>query len=73
MIKKAIQTFIKTVQRISITVSLLLVYIFGIGVTALRVIPFNRWFSSEKGKEKNTFWIEVKEHESDIDNHLRQS
>jgi len=69
MIKKFVQTFIKTVQKILITISLLLIYIIGIGVTAFCAMLFNRRIP----KEKNTFWIEAKGYECDIDDCMRQS
>jgi len=73
MIKKFVQTFIKTVQKILITISLLLIYIIGIGVTAFCAMLFNRRIPNQRHKEKNTFWIEAKGYECDIDDCMRQS
>ncbi len=73
MIKKIIQKFIKIIQKILITIFLIIIYIVGIGITAIFVMIFNRRILRKEYKGKNTFWNEAKEYGADINISMRQS
>lgn len=73
MIKKIIQNFIRIIQKILITISLIIVYIVGFGVTLIFAMVFNRRLLGEECKEKSTFWIKAKWYGADINDSVRQS
>ena len=72
-IKKIIQNLIRIIQRILIFVSLTVIYFFGFGITLLFMMIFNRKVLTGYSKNDNTFWIEAKGYEADIEESLRQS
>ena len=73
MLKKIIQNFIRIMQKVLITISLITVYIVGIGVTFVFAVIFKRQILKEKYRAKNTFWNEAKDYEADFNSSLRQS
>lgn len=73
MVRKIIQNFIKTVQKILITAALFILYIVGFGITLIFVIIFNRKLLGGKEREKDTFWKDAKGYETDINEHMRES
>ena len=73
MIRKIIQNFIKIVQKIVITVSLVIVYIFGIGITLIFIIIFNRRLLGITEGKRDTFWRDAEGYNSDISECLRES
>jgi hypothetical protein len=73
MLKKIIQAFIRTVQRILIFVSLTLVYFFGLGITLLFAMFLKRKLLKGYNKDDDSFWVEAKGYDADINESLRQS
>ena len=73
MIKKIIQNFIRIVQKIVVTIFLIVIYIVGIGLTSIFVMFFNRRLLRKTFIGKNTFWNEAKDYEADINSSVRQS
>ncbi len=73
MLKKIAQRLIKAIQRILMFVSLTLIYFVGFGITLF----FMRIFASTAlrgySDDDNTFWIEAKDYEADIEDSMRQS
>lgn len=70
--RKVVQPVVRVVQSILVTVLLILVYFFGLGITYLFMLVFNRkvLFDMRSG---NTFWREAKGYEPDMEDCLRQS
>ena len=73
MIKGILQNYIKTIQKILITVLLTFVYFIGFGVTLILVIIFNRKILGKKYKDRDTFWKEAEGYQDDMGNSIRQS
>ena len=73
MIKKIIQGFIKTVQKILIFVSLIIIYFLGFGITLFFMMIFNRKVLAGYSKNDNTFWIKATKYEADIEDSMHQS
>lgn len=60
------------VQKIIITLSLIIIYFVGFGITLIFILVFRRkMLTGEFGK--NTIWIEAEGYESDINGAIRQS
>jgi len=73
MIKKIIQGFIRTVQKILIFVSLTLIYFLGFGITLIFMMVFNRKVLTGNSKDDNTFWVKATAHEANIKDSMHQS
>jgi len=72
-IKKALRWYIKTVQKILITLLLTILYSVGLGATFLFALIFNRRLLGLKAKKETSFWKEAEGYQSDLDDSIRQS
>ncbi len=72
-IKKIIQSYIQTVQKVLIPVLLTVVYILGIGASTIFLFVCGRRFLRKKHKKNNTSWVKAKGYGVDTINSLRQS
>lgn len=72
-IKIIIWNFIRLIQEILVTILLFLIYVFGFGLTAIFTLVFNRHLLRKGSKNEDTFWNEVKDHEANMEDSLRQS
>jgi hypothetical protein len=70
--KKVVQPVVRVIQKILVTVLLVVVYSFGFGITYLCALIFKRdlLFDMRKG---DSFWRQVKGYEPDMEDCLRQS
>ena len=71
--KKFINSYIRFVQKILITILLTLLYFFGFGLTYLYMIFFKRDVVFSKFKVKESYWKEAKDYDANIENSLNQS
>lgn len=68
MVKKFIQAYIRFVQKILVTVFLAVLYVFGIGITAL-VSLFVRGDAGHSGEVRGkNFWIEPRGRDAGFEN-----
>jgi hypothetical protein len=72
-VKKITQSLIKTTQKILLPLFLFIVYIVGVGITAILVLIFNWRIIEKNNRVKNTFWLKAEGYEADFNNSLRQS
>lgn len=63
----------RSVQKILITVSLTLVYIFGLGLTLVLALLFNRKIIFSGRKAKNSSWRKAQGYQPDLKDCFRQS
>ena len=70
-IKQGVQRVIGFVQKILITVLLIILYVVGFGITSLLFLRTG--MLRNKYKSHKTFWREVSGYESDVENNIRQS
>jgi len=73
MLKKIIEKIIWIIQVIVITISLLLIYFVGFGVTLVFILLFNRKIFNIASSNRDTFWIEADGYDLDMNDGLRQS
>jgi hypothetical protein len=73
MFKKVIQNFIRIIQRILIFISLTVIYFLGFGITLFFMLIFKHKILTGYSKSDNTFWIEAKGYEADIEDSIHQS
>ena len=67
------QAFVRRAQKISLGILLWMTYLFGIGVTILFVLIFNRKFLAEENGDKDSFWREAKGYGRSDHDVMRQS
>jgi hypothetical protein len=72
-VRKITQSLIKTIQKFLLPLFLFIVYIFGVGITAILVMIFNQKIIKKSNRAKDTFWLETEGYEADFNNSLRQS
>ena len=72
-IKAFVKKYIIFVQKILITISLFILYVFGFGVTVLLAAVFDRRLLGKKAVTGNTFWLAATGYEPDIERCERQS
>lgn len=72
--KRLLQRIIRIVQKVLITVCLVVVYVIGLGVTRLFVFLFRRRtpFRS-RDDETGTYWKKAAGYEADLERCVRQS
>ena len=73
ILNKIVQTIIKIIQKIVIPVALFFIYVFGLGITLIFVLIFNRKILKARHVGEDTFWIKDQEDDFDIDGYRRQS
>jgi hypothetical protein len=71
--KKKLSNFIRTTQKIIITILLFIIYIVGIGITKIFVMVFKREILTRRYRKKDSFWIEAEGYAANINDSLRQS
>jgi hypothetical protein len=72
-IKIIIQALIRLIQKIIVTISLFLLYVFGFGITAVFMMFFNRETLIRHPDKEDTFWSKAAGYEEDIEASFRQS
>lgn len=72
-IKRFLQWYIKTVQKILITLLLTILYGVGFGVTLIFALIFQRRLLAGRGGKAGTFWVEAEGYQPDPDDSIRQS
>lgn len=70
--KKLLLPIIERTQKIIVTIFLFLLYLFGFGLTAIVMLFFSRKLLGFTKKNKNTFWEDAKNYDSDINRSLKQ-
>ena len=63
-IKKIVGIYIETIQKIILFISLILLYIFGFGLTKIFIFIFQINLFDKKFISKNSFWEKVKDNQS---------
>jgi len=72
-IKKIAQVIIVAVQKIVITLLLIILYIVGFGATLVFIYIFKRRLLFRNCKNDSSFWNESAGYDSDMDSSLRQA
>ena len=72
-IKDTIDVIVMAVQKVLISVSLVLVYFFGFGIIYLFCLIFNRKAICGAPRNNPTFWTRADDFESDMTEAARQS
>jgi len=72
-IKIIIRIFVTLIQKTVVTISLLIIYVFGFGVTVIFMMLFNRDILIIRSGKKETFWGKAEGYEADIESNFRQS
>ena len=70
---KIIQVVVRLIQKILLSVSLIILYILGLGLTRLYLSVFNRNILVKRYKKNDTFWKEAAGYQPDADDVLRQA
>ena len=70
-IKRIIQIIIRAIQKVLITIFLIILYVVGFGMTYLFIFKKNILF--KKHKKGKTFWVKAMGYELDADGSLRQA
>lgn len=73
MFKKIILWIIFLIQKMLLFISLTLIYFIGFGITLFFMKIFSRRDLAGYSKDNDTFWIEAKGYEADIEDSMRQS
>ena len=72
-IKRLLRVVIMVVQKILVTIFLVILYIVGLGATLFFVFIFKRSLLFKNYKNDRTFWKEASGYEPDSDGSLRQA
>ena len=73
MLKKFLAKLIRVIQKILITVFLILIYFLGFGITLFWVALFNRKLIYGSLKSNDSSWLKAEGYDSDLEGSLRQS
>lgn len=73
VIKTITGAIVKLIQKTVVTASLLVIYVFGLGLTVIAVIFFHRSILTGGPGRKDTSWSEAEGYEPDIGASSRQS
>jgi len=73
MLKKILAKLVRVIQKILITVSLILIYFLGFGLTLFFVALFNRKLIYNNFKIKDSSWLDAEGYGPDLEESLRQS
>jgi len=73
MLKKILAKLVRVIQKILITVSLILIYFLGFGLTLFFVALFNRKLIYNNFKIKDSSWLDAEGYGTDLEESLRQS
>lgn len=71
--KKWFRAYVRTAQKVLLTVLLWAAYFLGLGLTKLFILIFNRKFLSEQSGNSGSFWVEAKGYGRDDRDVTRQS
>ena len=63
----------RKLQKIFITATLFVIYIFGFGITYVMIMIFNRKMLKRQKKSLNTFWKDAEGYEGSIEECTRES
>lgn len=72
-IKEKIRLLIRTIQKISTVICLIVVYIVGFGMTLVIAMIFNRRLLRRKKATESSFWNKAEGYEFDVNESMRQS
>ena len=70
---KIIQIAVKLIQKILLNLSLVILYIFGLGLTRLCLLIFHRSILIKSCKNNDTLWEEATGYQPDADDVLMQA
>jgi len=73
LLKIKTQKFMVIVQKILITIFLILIYFVGFGLTLIFVLLFNKRIIFATRGKPDTFWLEADGYEPDIPDSMKQS
>ena len=65
--------YIRSIQKVFITIFLFILYTVGFGITLILVMIFNRGLLKIENKGKETFWKNAEGYRADINECMRQS
>ena len=71
--KKILAKLVRAIQKIMITVFLILIYFLGFGITLLFMVLFNRKLIFRRLKSKDSSWLRAEEYDPGLEGSLRQS
>jgi len=72
-IQAATRMLVSAVQKVVLTVTLFLVYVFGFALTIPLVLIFDRPLARRKPADLPTYWEDARGYEPDYEKSLRQS
>jgi cytochrome c biogenesis protein CcdA len=70
---KWVKSFVRTGQKVLVTVLLWIAYVFGLGLTVFLAFIFNRKLLSGKSESEGSFWKEAKGYGRNDHDVMRQS
>ena len=73
MFKKILATIVKMIQRILITVFLIILYFFGFGITLFFLVLFKRKLIYSSIKNIDSSWLKAEGYDQGLEESLRQS
>jgi len=73
MLKKILAKLFRLMQKILITVFLILIYFLGFGITLFFAALFNRKLFYGSLKSKDSSWLKAEGYDPDLEGSLRQS
>ena len=73
MFKKILAKLVRVIQRIFITVFLILIYFLGFGITLFFMALFNRKLIYGSLKSKDSSWLKAEGYDPDLEGSFRQS
>jgi hypothetical protein len=71
--KKIIKIYIRFVQKILITLLLTVLYFIGFGLTWVYSVLFKRGMLYGRCRNDESFWLDIKEQEPNLQNSIQQS
>ncbi len=72
-LRKLLDFYIRSVQKVLITLFLALTYFLAMGATCVLALAFKRELLRDSQQDRSTYWTEAEDYEPDVEDCLRQS